>query len=348
MSRRLIILNNVFFLDRLFDEFDEVHYCPIFRTSAQKDFLKECFDEIKRKYPSVHWSENIELKVDDKVLSWNAENEQRTFGDSILPFQNRLLKNVDFEMKGSFTNFKKKVELILPDKFSKFTIPFNKDVIQELDYYFSDKKLASTYFETRNGLIGRDFSTKFSKYLSSGVLDVRYLYNRVKDFEEINGANKSTYWIIFELLWREFFYWHYQVHGKYYFSKNGIINSKCDFSSFKLYKASELKILTDIKFFHAALNELTQTGCLSNRVRQIFASIWINDLQLDWRSGAEFFESYLLDYDVFSNYGNWMYLAGVGVDPRGKRYFNIEKQLHTYDPENTYISKWYRPLSKCV
>ena len=86
--------------------------------------------------------------------------------------------------------------------------------------------------------------------------------------------------------------------------------------------------------------ELTQTGFLSNRGRQIFASIWINDLNLDWRSGAEFFESYLIDYDVYSNYGNWMYLAGVGVDSRGKRHFNIEKQLKSYDPSNEYIKTW--------
>jgi hypothetical protein len=343
MSRRLIILNNVFFLDRLSDSYDEVFYAPIFRSTIQKDFYKECYNEIKMKYPFINWSENVELIKGDKVLSWNAENEQQAFGESILPFQNRLLENLDFEIKGSFTNFKKKVELVLPEKFSKFSVPYDKNLIKELNYYFDDKKLALTYFETRNELIGRDFSTKFSKYLSSGLLDVRYLYNKVKDFEEEYGSNKSTYWIIFELLWREFFYWHYQDYGKYYFSKTGIKESRYDFSKFKLYTIEELKSLTDIRFFHAALNELSETGFLSNRVRQMFASIWINDLKLDWRSGAEFFESYLLDYDVYSNYGNWMYLAGVGVDPRGKRYFNIEKQLHTYDLENTYLSKWYWP-----
>jgi deoxyribodipyrimidine photo-lyase len=94
------------------------------------------------------------------------------------------------------------------------------------------------------------------------------------------------------------------------------------------------------KLFHAAINELNETGFLSNRVRQIFASIWINDLKLPWMSGAKLFELNLIDYDVYSNYGNWMYLAGVGVDPRGKRYFNTDKQLAAYDPHGDYLKKW--------
>ena len=98
--------------------------------------------------------------------------------------------------------------------------------------------------------------------------------------------------------------------------------------------------LSPNNFFTAALTELVQTGYLSNRVRQIFASIWLNDLNLNWRSGAELFENYLVDYDVYSNYGNWMYLAGVGCDPRGRRYFKVEKQLNQYDPSFQYIKKW--------
>ncbi|MEJ5090578.1 hypothetical protein [Sphingobacterium faecium] len=27
----------------------------------------------------------------------------------------------------------------------------------------------------------------------------------------------------------------------------------------------------------------------------------------------------LIDYDVHSNYGNWMYLGGIGNDPRSRK-----------------------------
>jgi deoxyribodipyrimidine photo-lyase len=70
------------------------------------------------------------------------------------------------------------------------------------------------------------------------------------------------------------------------------------------------------------------------------ASFFINDLKLDWRLGAQYFEQQLIDYDVCSNYGNWAYLAGVGNDPRGKRYFNQEAQSQTYDPKKEFRKLW--------
>ena len=52
---------------------------------------------------------------------------------------------------------------------------------------------------------------------------------------------------------------------------------------------------------------------MSNRGRQNVASFLVKDLGLDWRLGAEWFESQLLDHDVCSNYGNWNYAAGEHV-----------------------------------
>lgn len=44
---------------------------------------------------------------------------------------------------------------------------------------------------------------------------------------------------------------------------------------------------------------------------QIVCSFMVRDLGLDWRMGAEWFETCLLDYDPCSNYGNWTYGAGT-------------------------------------
>jgi deoxyribodipyrimidine photo-lyase len=77
------------------------------------------------------------------------------------------------------------------------------------------------------------------------------------------------------------------------------------------------------------MRELYSTGYMSNRGRQIVASFLVRDMGQDWRVGAEYFESQLLDFDVCSNYGNWQYCAGVGSDPRDDRYFNIIKQVMT-------------------
>lgn len=55
---------------------------------------------------------------------------------------------------------------------------------------------------------------------------------------------------------------------------------------------------------------------------------------VDWRMGAEWFETCLLDYDPCPNYGNWTYGAGVGNDPREDRYFSIPKQVSIQDIMN--------------
>jgi hypothetical protein len=63
------------------------------------------------------------------------------------------------------------------------------------------------------------------------------------------------------------------------------------------------------------MRELAATGFMSNRLRQLVASYLINDLGGDWRAGAAWFEAQLIDYDVYSNQGNWLYIAGRGTDP---------------------------------
>jgi deoxyribodipyrimidine photo-lyase len=130
-------------------------------------------------------------------------------------------------------------------------------------------------------------------------------------------------------------------HQYKYFLFNGIKDEKntaapMDMEKLNAWKNGE----TDNDFVNANLVELKLTGFMSNRGRQIVASYFINELALDWRYGAAYFEEQLIDYDVCSNWGNWAYLAGVGNDPRGKRAFNMEKQAHEYDPKNEYRNLW--------
>jgi deoxyribodipyrimidine photo-lyase len=75
-------------------------------------------------------------------------------------------------------------------------------------------------------------------------------------------------------------------------------------------------------------------------MRQILASFIVNEMNIDWRWGADFFQKFLIDFDIYSNQGNWIYIAGFGTDPRGGRKFNIVKQKKMYDPNNQYENKW--------
>ena len=340
--QKILVQNNLAGLRKFDLHSVEILYAPIYYSKIQLSFFQERFNEIKKIAPLARWSEELSFEDFDQALALDALYEKFAFKEKLIPFQNRLFFEIPFELPKSFTPFKKLIEPHLPKLFENALEPWDSRVKAELTYYFDENKLPLGYLNTRNEMTGRDGSTKLSAFLSCGALDVKHLYNLIRKFEQNHGATKSTDALIYELLWREYFYWHYQMHPREYFSKNGI-KGALDFSPIRLFSFSELRDLCTIPFFLAALNELEKTGSMGNRARQIFASVWINDLNLDWRSGAKFFEENLIDFDVYSNYGNWMYLAGVGVDPRGKRYFNVEKQLETYDPQGTYLNEWIHP-----
>ena len=166
------------------------------------------------------------------------------------------------------------------------------------------------------------------------------MIDELKNYEARKGANESTYWIYFELLWREYFQWYAARYKHKVFKQGGITQKRtsCCFYPERYQKWCQGN--TPYPLVNALMKQLNQTGYMSNRGRQIVASCLIHELQLDWRYGAAYFEQQLIDYDVAANWGNWQYIAGVGADPRGGRHFNIEKQTRQYDPEGHFIAKW--------
>ena len=217
---------------------------------------------------------------------------------------------------------------------SRTTIVFEggeSKAIERLNHYFFESKCISNYKETRNGLIGTDYSSKFSAWLALGCISPRFIYRELQKYETEFGANDSTYWLVFELLWRDYFRFMMKKHQSNFFKQSGIKNNKLKLFSDNVQKLQNwIEGKTGIDFVDANMIELKLTGFMSNRGRQNVASYLCNDLKLDWRLGAAYFEEQLIDYDVCSNWGNWAYLAAVGNDPRDNRYFNIEKQASDY------------------
>ncbi|QBN18746.1 DASH family cryptochrome [Flavobacterium nackdongense] len=215
------------------------------------------------------------------------------------------------------------------------------EALKRLNHYFFETKSLSTYKETRNGMIGADYSSKFSAWLALGCVSPRFIYAEVKKYEKRYGANDSTYWLIFELLWRDFFRFMFKKHQTKFFLYSGIKSETINSKSLREKLLWQwVNGVTNSDFINANMRELKQTGFMSNRGRQNVASYFCNELNMDWRLGAAYFEETLIDYDVCSNWGNWAYLAGVGNDPRGHRYFNIEKQANDYDKNRAFRDLW--------
>jgi deoxyribodipyrimidine photo-lyase len=211
------------------------------------------------------------------------------------------------------------------------------------------------YKDTRNGMVGKDYSSKISPWLANGCLSVRYVYAKVKELNLDDNPHVSHF--IFELLWRDFFQFLAPAADNSLFLKSGFkskfgLNTQLPITNkfkerrytgrdsekerFRKWTSGQ----TSNSFVNANMRELANTGWMSNRGRQNVASYLIKDLYVDWRWGAEYFESLLIDHDVASNWGNWAYQAGVGNDPRQDRYFSMAKQAKQYDPDETFVKLW--------
>ncbi|CAD6503644.1 BgTH12-03303 [Blumeria graminis f. sp. triticale] len=224
------------------------------------------------------------------------------------------------------------------------------------------------YHETRNGLLGADYSTKLSPYLALGCITARQIHHSMLSFENGTnsdlssvhgygeGENSGTKAARFELLWRDYMRLCAKKFGLKLFRLSGFKGPDSHGTKWqspnKKYPVSlkpelQEKIdrflngTTGMGLVDAAMRELFHTGFTSNRTRQNVASYLAKHLNIDWRIGAEWYECMLIDHDVSSNWGNWQYVAGVGNDPRGSdRVFNPVKQAFDYDPIGEYIKTW--------
>lgn len=206
------------------------------------------------------------------------------------------------------------------------------------DYLWNTKKL-SLYKKTRNGLIGTDYSSKFSAWLANGTISAKIIYREIKKYEKEIVKNQSTYWLIFELIWRDYFKYVSLKHRNKIFKIDGILENEYSWSIDTKNISKWINGSTNNSFVDANMLELQKTGWMSNRGRQNVASYFAKELCLDWRIGGAYFEAMLIDYDVHSNYGNWMYVAGVGNDPRNRK-FNTQLQAERYDPNGKFQRLW--------
>ena len=225
---------------------------------------------------------------------------------------------------------------------SRTAFPFRggeNEAMNRLENYFWKSKKLSVYKLTRNGLLGTDFSSKFSPWLANGSISAKTIYWEISKYEKEIEKNDSTYWLIFELIWRDYFKYVSLKNGNSIFKIGGILDKKYEWKTNQSAINQWINGTTEEPFVNANMIELQQTGWMSNRGRQNVGSYFSKNLLLDWRIGAAYFEAMLLDYDIHSNYGNWMYVSGVGNDPRDRK-FNIKLQAKNYDGESKFQNLW--------
>ncbi len=308
-----------------------------FLTSLLKQYP---FDKLyfTKEYAWDERQEEIQVENFCKLnqISFHSFDQGTLIAENDLPF---TLNDMPFV----FTDFRKKIEAnlkIKPLAESPFEGAENKG-LQRLRYYLWESRAIERYKETRNGMVRFDDSTKLSPWINIGYVSARQIYHELKKYEREVCQNESTYWLFFELLWRDYMKFFSKKFGQKIFLLSGVRegNSPNENHLEKFISWCEGK--TTDEFINANMNELNQTGWMSNRGRQNVASFLIHDLGVNWTWGASYFEEKLIDYDPDLNWGNWLYLSGRGSDPRARK-FNTITQANTYDPGGEYRKNWKR------
>jgi deoxyribodipyrimidine photo-lyase len=341
-----------------------------------EDFIAQIIaqNEISSVYFQEEWTseemkvlENIKSKIHDSVAFKGTFN-QFLFHPEDIPFDIQSIPNVFTQFRNQCEKSTKirpeftfqplpeenwiTSETVIPtmetlgftdfEMDSRTAFPFGggeEEAMKRLQNYFWETKKLSVYKLTRNGLIGTDFSSKFSPWLANGSISAKTIYWEIIKYEQQIGKNDSTYWLIFELIWRDYFKYVSMKNGNSIFKIGGILDKKYDWKTNQSAIKNWINGTTEEPFVNANMIELQQTGWMSNRGRQNVGSYFAKELLLDWRIGAAYFEAMLIDYDVHSNYGNWMYVSGVGNDPRDRK-FNIKLQASNYDGQSKFQKLW--------
>ena len=220
------------------------------------------------------------------------------------------------------------------------------EALKRMHNYFWETDAVKSYKQTRNSLLGADYSSKFSAWIALGCLSPREIYWEIKNYEHERGSSDSTYSLFLQLLWRDYFRFMFKKYGNKFFQKigfKGVAPEEAENQQdlFELWKEGR----TGVPFIDANIRELNSTGFMSNRGRQNVASFLVRNLKVNWMWGASYFEEKLIDYCPANNWGNWAYIAGVGNDPKEYQHFNVLKQAKEFDPNGDYVRLWLPELA---
>ncbi len=257
-----------------------------------------------------------------------------------LPAVSLLTEGLDSQVKVTLTEWRPESFLSGPKTERGFAVKGGESRAFERvqDYFWTQDRLR-VYKETRNGLFARDDSSKFSPFLALGSVSPRFLFEEVRRYEKERVKNSSTLWFLYELLWRDYFHFAALRRAEKLFSDESSAGSTIERSrqlkNFESWRLGQ----TGHSFVDASMNELRLTGWMSNRMRQNAASFFIFNMSGDWRAGARWFESCLIDYDPASNWGNWSYVAGAGAENQ-PHIFDVDQQARAYDADGEYRKIW--------
>ncbi len=299
---------------------------------------------------------NVQDRLEKKL--WTIGREVRYSRGKMLYYTSDLPFPVTHS-PDSFAVFRKETEQFIPvrmplDKPDEIC-PFPKEIDQETipgtndllpgvvnqQKYFDGGESAGLDVLKRGINLGPAFmpqeSTLLSPWIAMGCLSPKKVYYAASDF---NGSGE---YVRQNLLYRDYLRLMGKKYGDRIFYRAGIKRAPykivTDLDSLRKWQEGK----TGIDIIDAGMRQLNFAGWLPDPLRRLVAGYFVKVLQLDWRLGAAYFESKLIDYDPCTNWVSWLNIAGLGPDTREDRIINYEAVGKRLDPEGTYIRAWLHP-----
>jgi len=172
-----------------------------------------------------------------------------------------------------------------PDKRACYEFHGGEDAaLKRLEEYVFEKRAVAHYNDTRNNLIGANYSSKLAPWLANGSLSARKIYHETKKFEVKYKRNESTQVFLDELFWRDFMRFWCANHGMKVFHEYGIYNrTYYNWQTSKETVRRWREGQTGMPIIDALMREMNETGFMPNRGRMVVACYFAMDLKQDWR-----------------------------------------------------------------
>ena len=314
--------------------------------SFKKKFLKESLIDLKNNLQKINLYLNIFYGNKFNILNEIIENYKIK---NI--FKNEPVTDYDKEI-----DYKLNINLIYPNLNHNYlnnsnfnTISNNKSIIIKNNININDIDIP----QCTNNIIGgetsatiylKNFINKYiiyndnnninfyfliNNWLSFGCITNKIIYNYIYN---INIKNKNINNFLKDIIQKEYYITNF---NKINFNLND--NNNLNGSLLTINKL--INCQTGYPFIDAIIKEINMNGRTHTKNKFILASFIINDLNLNWKIGFDYFNSMLTDINFQLNLQIWHYIINK------KSYYNIKKQFLELDKDCKFVKKWIQQLS---
>ena len=318
--------------------------------SFKKKFLKESLIDLKKNLQKINLDLNVfygnKFNILNEIIKdYNIKNI----------FKNKPITKYDKELDIKLKS-QSYINLIYPNLNKNYLnndtfdiISNNKSIILKSSININDIDIP----DCKNNIIGGETSANI------------YLQNFIKKYIIQNNYNNINFyfliynWLSFGCITNKIIY--KKIYPVYLKFKNHNINNilrdliqkefyinnfnQINFNTNNNLNGSVLTInklinsQTGYPYIDAIIKEINLTGRTHTKNKFILASFIINDLNLNWKIGFDYYNSMLTDINYQLNFQIWYYIISK------KTYYNVKKQFFELDKYCKYVKKWIPQLS---